>query len=138
MEETITVFRGIIQENGDVVWSETSSLPTTRVNATAVTIDKVIYVIGGEYNNENATKTVFKGVIQNNGSIVWSETAKLPEFNFNASIVANDKAIYMIGGNKAVPLAKKDKLITVNPTDEALATGTKNIFMGVLITSLFP
>ena len=83
-------------------WTTASNpLPATRKDATAVTANGYIYVIGGDDTNNTMQSTVYYAKLNGDGSVgTWSTaTHALPAtVGYAASIVANGY-VYVMGGS---------------------------------------
>ena len=97
-----TVDYAPINSGGPVgVWSTTTALPGVVDNATSVTYNGYVYVMGGN-NGSTAMATVDYAPINSNGTLgAWSSTTALPQTLDYATSVEYDGYIYIMGGESS-------------------------------------
>jgi hypothetical protein len=101
---TSTVYMGTVnEETGTVVWTTTSSLPESRVGASAVVFAGSLYVTGGLGSNGNSLAQVASAPINTDGTLgTFKETggsSNLPTpVAFHQSF-ASGGFLYVVGGD---------------------------------------
>lgn len=97
-----TVYFAKIQAGGAVgAWQVGTPLPQPRANMSAVQVDDVLYVMGGDDADEIARPSVFHAPIDSEDGAVgtWGAAPDLPEARLWGSAAAAAGYIYLIGGN---------------------------------------
>jgi N-acetylneuraminic acid mutarotase len=95
-----TVFYADINSDGSVgTWKATTVLPKTLASHSLLLSGDDVYVIGGWTDDGVPSNSVFKGRINDAGTIdYWSKTSSLPvPLEEHCSIICNDR-IYVMGG----------------------------------------
>ena len=77
------------------IWVNGQSLPTARENLAAVTLNGLIYAIGGDNANSKALSTV---EVYDPSSGTWTQKAPIPTARTGLSAVALNGKIYAFGG----------------------------------------
>lgn len=100
----------------NAVWSSTTPLPDSRGFAAAVIANRfnskvggngAIYVLGGLDGSGSATGTVYRALLNPDGTVpgsddgTWTEMTVLPQSLFSAQAVLSHGRIYVVGGNDA-------------------------------------
>jgi N-acetylneuraminic acid mutarotase len=117
-------------------WSEKAAIPSLRNNAAVVTLDSLIYVIGGAGTKEDIWGDILTVETYNANSDKWMQKNDLPLLLFKPGAVVVNNEIIVLGGqtringkddcSKKVLIykAKSDKWIETTPLPE------KNVFFG--------
>lgn len=80
-------------------WQTANPLPVARDIGSAVALDGVIYMMGGETNTDDQDNRVFQAQIRADGSLgPWTERAALKDGLYLQRAVANAHKIYTFGG----------------------------------------
>ena len=117
-------------------WSEKAAIPYLVQNATVVTIDSLIYVIGGAGTKENIWGDVWTVDTYNINTNKWKKINDLPQLLFGSAAVVVNKEIIVLGGQTLID-GKDDtskKVFIYKPkTDQWIETTPlpiKNVFFG--------
>ena len=80
-------------------WNTTTALPQGLMEAASTTYNGYAYVLGGNNVNTGNQDTVYYATLNGDGSVgSWNTTTALPAPLFDASAVAYNGYIYLIGG----------------------------------------
>ena len=117
-------------------WVERADIPSLRNNAAVVTMDSLIYVIGGAGTKEDVWGDVWTVETYNVKSDRWEQKNDLPLLLFKpASIVVNGE-LFVLGGQTLIHGKNdcSDKVLIYKPeTDswvETTSLPAKNVFFG--------
>ncbi len=117
-------------------WSEKAAIPSLRNNAAVVTLDSLIYVIGGAGTKENIWGEILTVETYNMNSDRWVQKNNLPQLLFKPAAVVVNNEIVVLGGQTLINgkddcskkvfiyKAKLDKWVETTPLP------TKNVFFG--------
>jgi len=117
-------------------WSEKAAIPYLVQNATVVTVDSLIYVIGGAGTKEDIWGDVWTVETYNINTNKWKKINDLPQLLFGSAAVVVNKEIIVLGGQTLIN-GKEDtskKVFIYKPkTDQWIETTPlpiKNVFFG--------
>ncbi len=107
----LTSWKNITKKNEayDVLsnsWSEKADIPSLRNNAAVVTLDSLIYVIGGAGTKANIYGDIWTVETYNNNSNKWVKKNDLPLLLFTPGVVVVNNEIIMLGGQTLINGAK--------------------------------
>jgi len=108
-----TVYVGILSAGGAVTgWGTTTSLPAAVHSLGAVIFNGTVYVAGGSGSGNAAVATVYRAVIQSDGSLgAWQSQPSLPFARSYFGFGINGTFLYALGGDSG----------TVTPNDSSLS-----------------
>lgn len=95
-------------------WTEKSPIPSLRNNPAIVSIDSLIYVIGGGGTEEDVWKETSLVECYNVNLDLWEKKSDLPNVLFKPGALVLNKNIYVFGGsseNEKGYIVKKDVLV---------------------------
>jgi len=111
-------------------WTLESKMSVPRVDASAVSLNGKIYVMGG-FDNLIGRSTFYDSMeVYDPATKTWSSKAKMPELRCDHEAVALNGYIYVIGGSKAVynsatgqyKIEMTDKVLRYNPSTDTWST----------------
>lgn len=117
-------------------WSEKAAIPSLRNNAAVVTLDSLIYVIGGAGTKENIWGDILTVETYNVNSNSWVQKNDLPLLLFKPGVTVVNNEIIVVGGQTLIDdkedtskkvfiyKTKSDKWIETSPLPN------KNVFFG--------
>ncbi len=117
-------------------WSEKAAIPSLRNNATVVSLDSHMYVIGGAGTKDNIWGDVLTVETYNFNSDTWVQKNDLPQLLFGPGVTVVNNEIIVIGGQTRegtnedatskvfIYKAKSDQWVETTPLP------TKNVFFG--------
>ncbi len=117
-------------------WEERAAIPSLRNNAAVVTLDSLIYVIGGAGTKEDIWGDVWTVETYNVNSNEWVQKNDLPLLLFKPGAVVVNNQIFVLGGQTLIDGENdaSDKVLIYKPeTDSWVETTTmpaKNVFFG--------
>lgn len=117
-------------------WSERTAIPTLRNNATVVSIDSLMYVIGGAGTKDNIWGDVWTVETYNFRSDTWVQKNDLPQLLFGPGVTVVNNEIYVLGGQTRegkVEDATTKTFIYKDKSDkwiESTPLPVKNVFFG--------
>ncbi len=108
-----TVYIGILGAGGAVAgWGTTTSLPAPVHSLGAVIFNGTVYVAGGSGSGNAAVATVYRAVIQSDGSLgAWQALSALPFARSYFGFGVNGTFLYALGGDSG----------SVTPNDSSLS-----------------
>lgn len=83
-------------------WSEKAAIPYLVQNASVVTVDSLIYVIGGAGTKENIWGDVWTVETYNINTNKWKRINDLPQLLFGTAAVVVNKKIIVLGGQTLI------------------------------------
>jgi N-acetylneuraminic acid mutarotase len=83
-------------------WSEKAAIPYLVQNASVVTIDSLIYVIGGAGAKEDIWADVWTVETYNINTNKWEKINELPQLLFGTAAVVMNKEIIVLGGQTLI------------------------------------
>ena len=137
----LTSWKNITKKNEayDVLsnsWSEKAAVPSLRNNAAVVTLDSLIYVIGGAGTKENIWGDILTVETYNINSNKWVQKNDLPLLLFKPGAVVVNNEIIVLGGQTRIN-GKDDcskKVFIYKPETDSWKETTplpaKNVFFG--------
>ncbi len=117
-------------------WTEKASIPSLRNNAAVVTLDSLIYVIGGAGTKENIYGDIWTVETYNVNSDSWVQKNDLPFMLFKPGVVVVNNKIIVLGGQALIngqDDCSKKVLIYKPKSDQWIETTplpAKNVFFG--------
>ncbi|MDP8268474.1 MAG: hypothetical protein P9L97_07095 [Candidatus Tenebribacter davisii] len=117
-------------------WSEKAAIPSLRNNAAVVTLDSLIYVIGGAGTKENIWGDILTVETYNINSNKWEQKNDLPLLLFKPGAVVVNNEIIILGGQTIIngkDDCSKKVFIYKSKMDEWVETTplpAKNVFFG--------
>ena len=117
-------------------WSERTAIPSLRNNATVVSLDSLMYVIGGAGTKDNIWGDVLTVETYNMNSDTWVQKNDLPQLLFGPGVTVVNNEIIVLGGQTRedtiedattrvfIYKAKSDQWIETTPLP------IKNVFFG--------
>ncbi len=117
-------------------WSEKAAIPSLRNNAAVVTLDSLIYVIGGAGTKEDIWGDVWTVETYNVNSNKWVQKNDLPLLLFKPAAIVVNGELFVLGGQTLIDEKNdcSDKVFIYKPeTDSWIETTPlpkKNVFFG--------
>lgn len=117
-------------------WSEKAAIPYLVQNASVVTIDSLLYVIGGAGSKENIWEDVWTVETYNINTNKWKHINDLPQLLFGTAAVVVNKEIIVLGGQTLIDGkndTSKKVFIYKTKSDQWIETSPlpiKNVFFG--------
>ena len=117
-------------------WSEKADIPSLRNNAAVVSLDSLIYVIGGAGTKDNIWGDILTVETYNVNSNKWLKKNDLPLLLFKPSAVVANNEIYILGGQTRINGKDdcSDKIFIYKPKMDKWVETTplpvKNVFFG--------
>lgn len=117
-------------------WSERAAIPSLRNNATVVSLDTLMYVLGGAGTKDDIWGDVLTVETYNFNSDTWMQKNDLPQLLFGPGVTVVNNAIFVLGGQTRedniedattkvfIYKAKSDRWIESTPLP------IKNVFFG--------
>lgn len=117
-------------------WSEKAAIPYLVQNAAVVTVDSLIYVIGGAGSEEDIWADVWTVETYNIITNKWTQKNNLPQLLFKPAAVVINKEIIVLGGQTTIDGKGEcsDKVFVYNSKSDQWTETTplpaKNVFFG--------
>lgn len=117
-------------------WSEKATIPSLRNNAAVVTMDSLIYVIGGAGTEDNIWGDIWTVETYNVKTNTWKQKNNLPFLLFKPAATVVNGELFVLGGQTRINGKDdcSDKVFIYKPDtdswEETTPLPAKNVFFG--------
>lgn len=117
-------------------WSEKTAIPSLRNNAAVVTMDSLIYVIGGAGTKDNIWGDIWTVETYNVKTNIWEQKNNLPFLLFKPAATVVNGELFVLGGQTRIDGIDdcSDKVLIYNSDtdtwEETTPLPAKNVFFG--------
>ena len=108
--------------NGNIgSWTQTSTLPQSMYDSTAIEYNNYIYLFGGRNSSGSALNTIYRSQIQSNGSLSgWGQINSLPNSLYGIAGYQYNGIIYLAGGSNGS--SASNILFQYNPSSNSFTS----------------